>query len=113
MLSEGKLGFKASAGSQGEGDEAENIENETKRRRMRDDDIGSSIINSTKLLSQTLKHYDDNKEKRHNQLMELEQQRLHLEETRNQVNRQGVAALITSINKLSDAIHALISEKRK
>ncbi|KAI3814109.1 hypothetical protein L1987_18854 [Smallanthus sonchifolius] len=96
--------------SQGEG-EGEKVESETKRQRVRDD-IGSSIIDSTKLLSQTLEHYDENKEKRHRQLMELEQQRLHLVEARNEVNRQGIAALITSINKLSDAIHALISEKR-
>ncbi|KAI3695766.1 hypothetical protein L1987_78766 [Smallanthus sonchifolius] len=66
----------------------------------------------TKLLSQTLEHYDENKEKCHRQLMELEQQRLQSEEARNEVNRQGIAALITSINKLSDAIQALISEKR-
>ncbi|KAM0057189.1 putative transcription factor MYB-HB-like family [Helianthus debilis subsp. tardiflorus] len=95
-----------------QGDEAERVDSETKRRRVRDEDIGSAIIRSTKLLSETLKHHDDNKEKRHNQLVELEQQRLQLEETRNEVNRQGIAALITSINKLSEAIHSLISEKR-
>ncbi|XP_076939578.1 uncharacterized protein LOC143608412 [Bidens hawaiensis] len=96
--------------SQGD-DEAERVDSETKRRRVRDD-IGSAIIRSTKLLTQTLKHYDDKKEKRHNQLIQLEQQRLHLEESRNEVNRQGISALVTSINKLSDAIHGLISEKR-
>ncbi|MFS8034924.1 hypothetical protein Hanom_Chr17g01586941 [Helianthus anomalus] len=95
-----------------QGDGAERVDSETKRRRVRDEDIGSAIIRSTKLLSETLKHHDDNKEKRHNQLVELEQQRLQLEETRNEVNRQGIAALITSINKLSEAIHSLISEKR-
>ncbi|XP_076942746.1 uncharacterized protein LOC143612714 [Bidens hawaiensis] len=96
--------------SQGD-DEAERVDSETKRTRVRDD-IGSAIIGSTKLLTQTLKHYDDKKEKRHNQLLQLEQQRLHLEESRNEVNRQGISALVTSINKLSDAIHELISDKR-
>ncbi|GKB46567.1 trihelix transcription factor ASR3-like protein, partial [Tanacetum coccineum] len=96
--------------SETHGDSAEKHDSETKRRRVRD--IGSSIIHSTTLLSETLKQCDEKKERRHRELMELERQRLHLEETRTEVNRQGMTGLITSINKLSDAIHSLISEKR-
>ncbi|PWA45205.1 Myb-like domain-containing protein [Artemisia annua] len=96
--------------SETQGDSAEKHDTEIKRRRVRD--IGSSIIHSTTLLSETLKQCDEKKERRHRELMELERQRLHLEETRTEVNRQGMAGLITSINKLSDAIHSLISEKR-
>ncbi|CAH1427944.1 unnamed protein product [Lactuca virosa] len=90
--------------------EGEDADNDNKRRRVRD--IGSSIVHSTRVLSETLKRFEEKKEKRHRELMELEEQRLHLEETRNEVNRQGITGLITSINKLSDAIYALISEKR-
>ncbi|KAI3729739.1 hypothetical protein L6452_18404 [Arctium lappa] len=96
--------------SETEGEETEKGDSETKRRRVRD--IGSSIVHSTTLLSQTLKSYEEKKEKRHRELMELEEQRLRLEETRNEVNRQGIVGLVTSINKLSDAIQSLISEKR-
>nr|GEV54534.1 RNA-directed DNA polymerase, eukaryota [Tanacetum cinerariifolium] len=103
--------YQASAeSSETHGDSAEKHDSETKRRRVRD--IGSSIIHSTTLLSETLKQCDEKKERRHRELMELERQRLHLEETRTEVNRQGMTGLITSINKLSDAIHSLISEKR-
>ncbi|KVH88215.1 trihelix transcription factor ASR3-like [Cynara cardunculus var. scolymus] len=96
--------------SETEGEETEKVDSETKRRRVRD--IGSSIVDSTTLLSQTLKSYEEKKEKRHRELMELEEQRLRLEETRNEMNRQGIVGLVASINKLSDAIHSLISEKR-
>ena len=41
--------------------------------------------------------------------MELEQQRLQIEENRNEVNSQGMTRLVAAMTNLSGAIQSLIS----
>lgn len=81
----------------------------TKRRKF--GNIGSSIKHSASILAQTIRSCQEKKERRHQQLVEFEQRRLQLEETRNEVNRQGMANLAVAITKLSTAIHSLISDQ--
>ncbi|KAJ0095726.1 hypothetical protein Patl1_15677 [Pistacia atlantica] len=72
--------------------------------------ISSSIILSASKLAQTLKRCDEMKEKRHQLFMEIEQHRLQIEETRNEVERQEIANFVKAINNLSDSIHSIISD---
>lgn len=87
---------------------SENVGSETtKRKKVRK--IGSSIVRSASVLAQTLKSCEEKKEKRHQELMELEKRRLQIEETRNEVNRKGITDLLAAVTNLSGAIQSLIA----
>ncbi|PIA64038.1 hypothetical protein AQUCO_00201378v1 [Aquilegia coerulea] len=93
-----------------ETDQSERVDSETKRRRKAKS-VGSSILKSASVLAQTLMNCEEKKEKRHKDIIELEQRRLRIEEDRNEVNRQGIAGLISAVNNLSGAIQALVSDR--
>ncbi|KAK0573932.1 hypothetical protein LWI29_015761 [Acer saccharum] len=82
---------------------------ESNLKKRRGGKICSSIKRSASKLAQTLKSCDEMKEKRHQQVMELEQRRLQIEDTSNEVNRQGIAHFLTAVTDLSDAIHSIFS----
>ncbi|CAL0316824.1 unnamed protein product [Lupinus luteus] len=84
---------------------------EFKRRKLRN--LGSSIIKSATMLAQALKTCDEKKEKRHIELMKLEQRRIQVEEARNEVHRQGIATLIAAATNLSGAIQSLINNDQR
>ncbi|TYI43480.1 hypothetical protein ES332_A01G173400v1 [Gossypium tomentosum] len=90
-----------------ETESSENLDSKTKRKKVRK--IGSSIMRSASVLAQTLKSCEENKEKRQQQVMELEQRRLQIEETRNEVNRKGFTDLVAAMTNLSGAIQSLIA----
>ncbi|CAN6236623.1 unnamed protein product [Urochloa humidicola] len=93
-------------GSEEEGDE----EPEPKRRRL--NRLGSSVVPSATVLARTLVACEEKRERRHREVLELEERRLRLEEQRTEVRRQGFAGLISAVNSLSGAIHALVADHR-
>ncbi|OIV89569.1 hypothetical protein TanjilG_19246 [Lupinus angustifolius] len=84
---------------------------EFKRRKIRN--LGSSIMKSATVLAQALKTCEEKKEKRHIELMKLEQRRIQVEEARNEVHRQGIATLIAAVTNLSGAIQSLINNDQR
>ncbi|CAK9141735.1 unnamed protein product [Ilex paraguariensis] len=100
----------AEASDSSETDMTGKLDSDTKRRRVQD--IGSSIVRSASVLARTLRNSEEKKEKRHRDLMELEERRLHIQETHNEVNQQGIASLIAAVNNLSGAIKSLISDQQ-
>ncbi|KAI4313423.1 hypothetical protein L6164_026407 [Bauhinia variegata] len=88
---------------------SEDTDSESKRRKVRN--LGSSIMRSATVLARALQSCEEKKERRHRELMELEHRRLEIEETRNEVNRQGIASLVAAVTNLSGAIQSLISER--
>ncbi|KAE8710108.1 UBX domain-containing protein isoform 1 [Hibiscus syriacus] len=90
-----------------ETESSENLDSETKRKKVRK--IGSSIMRSASVLARTLKSCEENKEKRHQQVMELEHRRLRIEETQNEVNHKGMTDLVAATTNLSGAIQSLIA----
>jgi len=91
-------------------DGADGGEPEPKRRRL--NRLGSSVVRSATLLARTLVACEEKRERRHREVLELEERRLRLEEERTEVRRQGFAGLVSAINSLSSAIHALVSDHR-
>ncbi|KAI9169903.1 hypothetical protein LWI28_019288 [Acer negundo] len=89
--------------------EAASDKRESNLKKRRGGKISSSIKRSASKLAQTLKSCDEMKEKRHQQVMELEQRRLQIEDTSNEVNRQGIAHFLKAVTDLSDAIHSIFS----
>lgn len=87
-------------------------EREKKRRKVQNN-VGSSIMQATSVLAQTLKNNEETKQKRHREIMELEQRRVQIEEARNQVNMEGIANLVSAVSNLSGAIQSLISGHHK
>ncbi|XP_073106086.1 uncharacterized protein [Elaeis guineensis] len=90
--------------------ENEGLEPEAKRRRLRR--LGSSVERSATVLARTLLACEEKREQRHREMVELEERRLRLEEERTEMRRQGFAGLISAVNNLSGAIHALVSDHR-
>jgi hypothetical protein len=82
---------------------------EAKRRRRGAERLGSSVVRSATVLARTLVACEDKRERRHREVLELEERRLRLEAERNEVRRQGFAGLVAAVNGLSGAIHALVS----
>ncbi|KAE9612188.1 hypothetical protein Lal_00022243 [Lupinus albus] len=89
----------------------EDDSSESKRRKIRN--LGSSIMKSATVLAQALKTCEEKKEKRHIELMKLEQRRIQVEEARNEVHRQGIATLIAAVTNLSGAIQSLINNDQR
>lgn len=63
-------------------------------------------------MARALKRCEEKKEKRHRELMELEEQRIRLDEAQNEAQREGVASLVAAVNNLSGAIQSLASDQR-
>lgn len=82
---------------------------ESKRRKVKN--LGSSIMQSASVLARALRSCEENKEKRHREMIELEQRRIQMEETRNEVHRQGFATLVAAVTNLSGAIQSLINSE--
>ena len=85
-------------------------EPDTKRRRLRR--LGSSVVRSATVLARTMLACEEKRELRHRELVELQERRLRLEEDRTEVRRQGFAGLISAVDNLSGAIHALVADRR-
>lgn len=74
--------------------------------------VGSSVVRSATLLARTLVACEEKRERRHRELVALEERRLRFQEQRADTRRQGFAALVSAVNNLSAAIHALVSDHR-
>ncbi|KAK1321502.1 hypothetical protein QJS10_CPA03g02507 [Acorus calamus] len=74
---------------------------------------GSSVVRGATVLAQTLLACEERREKRHRELLEVEERRLRLEEQRTEVHRQGISGLISAVNSLSGAILALVSDRKQ
>lgn len=85
-------------------------DSEAKPRKVRN--LGSSIMRSASVIARALRSCEEKKAKRHRQMMELENRRLKMEEDRVEVNRQGIASLVSAVTNLSGAIQSLISDQR-
>lgn len=94
----------------GSSESGEDGEPAPKRRRL--NRLGSSVVRGATVLARTLVACEEKRERRHREVLELEERRLRLEEERTEVRRQGSAGLISAVNSLSSAIHALVSDHR-
>jgi hypothetical protein len=106
ISSDGGAGEEVS-GSSESGDEEEEGEPDPKRRRL--NRLGASVERGATVLARTMAACEEKRERRHRELMDLEERRLRLEEERTEARRQGFAGVISAVNGLSAAIHALVT----
>ncbi|KAK4778842.1 hypothetical protein SAY86_006370 [Trapa natans] len=69
--------------------------------------VGTAISRSASIIAEALQACDEREEKRHRDLIGLQERRLKLEEANAETNRQGIIGFVEAINKLADSIHAL------
>lgn len=73
--------------------------------------LGSAIAKSTSELAQTLLVCEDKKDRRHRELLGVEERKLHIENTKAELSREGMTGLIAAVNNLANAILSLAPEQ--
>lgn len=76
-------------------------------------EVGTAISRGASMIAEALQGCEEREERRHRDLLSLHERRLQIEETKTEINRQGINGLIDAINKLADSIHALASNKNQ
>ncbi|KAF8104179.1 hypothetical protein N665_0177s0035 [Sinapis alba] len=90
------------AGSSGAGrDDAETEEGETV--------VAAAFSRSASVIANAIRESEERQDRRHKEVMSLEERRLVIEESNVQINREGMNGLVEAINKLASSIFALAS----
>lgn len=70
-------------------------------------EVGSAISKSASIIAEAIQSCEEREERRHRELLNLHERRLQIEESKAEINRQGINGLVDSINKLANSILAL------
>ncbi|KAI5070815.1 hypothetical protein GOP47_0015158 [Adiantum capillus-veneris] len=84
-------------------------ESPAKRRKVQEGK--AAVVTSTAELTQALLACEERKDRRHRDLLSVEEKKLMLENTKTQISRDGIAGLIAAINNLAAAVVSLASDK--
>lgn len=74
--------------------------------------IGSAISKSASIIAEAIQACEEREEKRHRDLMSLQERRLQIEESKAEITRQGINGLVDAINKLANSILALANNSQ-
>ncbi|KAJ4702571.1 trihelix transcription factor ASR3-like [Melia azedarach] len=75
-------------------------------------ELGTAISKSASIIAEALQACEEREEKRHRDLVSLHERRLKIEESKTEINRQGINGLVDAINKLANSILALASNNK-
>ncbi|KAK4440316.1 hypothetical protein Salat_0366500 [Sesamum alatum] len=75
------------------------------------EEVGSAISKSALMIAEALRSSEEREERRHREVLSLQQRRLEIEESKAEMNRQGINGLVDAINKLANSILALAAHK--
>ncbi|XP_033514773.1 trihelix transcription factor ASR3-like isoform X1 [Nicotiana tomentosiformis] len=76
-------------------------------------EVGSAIFKSAAIIAETIQASEEREERRHRELLCLHERRLQIEESKAEINRQGINGLVDSINKLANSILSLAGNKNQ
>ncbi|XP_009604126.1 trihelix transcription factor ASR3-like isoform X2 [Nicotiana tomentosiformis] len=76
-------------------------------------EVGSAISKSAVIIAEAIQSCEEREEKRHRELLSLHERRLKIEESKAEINREGINGLVDSINKLANSILALAGNKNQ
>lgn len=71
--------------------------------------VGTALSSSASLIAQVMRESEERQERRHKEVVRLQERRLEIEESKAEINRQGMSGLVDAINKLATSITALAS----
>lgn len=75
--------------------------------------VATAISKSASIIAEALQACEEREERRHRDLLILHEKRLKIEESKNEVNKQGINGLVEAINKLANSIQALASDRNQ
>ncbi|XP_057789730.1 trihelix transcription factor ASR3-like [Salvia miltiorrhiza] len=88
-----------------------------KRRKRRDGgeggEVGSAISKGASIIAEAIQSCEDREDERHKQMVNLHERKLQIEETKAEINRQGINGLVDAINKLANSMLALAAHTTK
>ncbi|KAK9115690.1 hypothetical protein Sjap_014637 [Stephania japonica] len=90
--------------------ETNGVGSETKRRKVRG--LESRIVRGAGVMARAMLAREEKRERRHRDLMGLEERRLRIEEARVELNRRAISGLVSAVDNLSKAIQAIVSDRR-
>ena len=76
-------------------------------------EVGTAISKSASIIAEALQACEEREERRHRDLLTLHEKRLKIEESKTEINKQGVNGLVDANNKLANSIQALASHKNQ
>ncbi|KAF8390928.1 hypothetical protein HHK36_023228 [Tetracentron sinense] len=76
-------------------------------------EVGSAISKSASIIAEALQACEEKEEKRHRDLLSVQERRLKIEESRTEINREAINGMVDAVNKLANSILALVSEKNQ
>ncbi|XP_002272167.2 uncharacterized protein LOC100263121 isoform X2 [Vitis vinifera] len=74
-------------------------------------EVGSAISKSASIIAEAIQASEEREERRHRDLLSLLERRLKIEESKTEVNREGINGLVDAINNLANSILALASDR--
>lgn len=77
-------------------------------------EVGTAISRGASIIAEALQGCEEREERRHREILSLHERRIQIEESKTEINRQGISGLtglVDAINKLANSIHALASNK--
>ncbi|KAK8594771.1 hypothetical protein V6N13_015688 [Hibiscus sabdariffa] len=76
-------------------------------------EVSTAISKSASIIAEAIQASEEREERRHRDLLSFHERRLKMEESKTEINKQGVDGLVDAINKLSNSILALASHKNQ
>ncbi|KAI3466912.1 hypothetical protein Pfo_023575 [Paulownia fortunei] len=76
-------------------------------------EVGSAISKSASIIAEAIQSCEEREERRHRQMLSLHERRLQIEESKAEINRQGINGLVDAVNKLANSILALAAHKNQ
>ncbi|KAK4361409.1 hypothetical protein RND71_020361 [Anisodus tanguticus] len=76
-------------------------------------EVGTAISRSAAIIADTIQSCEEREERRHRELLSLHQRRLQIEESKAEINREGINRLVDSINNLANSILVLAGNKNQ
>lgn len=71
--------------------------------------IGAALSRCASVITQVIRESEERQERRHKEVVKLQERRLKIEESKAEINRQGISGLVDAINQLATSILALAS----
>ncbi|KAJ0230983.1 Hydroxyproline-rich glycoprotein family protein [Hirschfeldia incana] len=71
--------------------------------------VAAAFSRSASVIANAIRESEERQDRRHKEVMSIEERRLMIEESNVQINREGMNGLVEAINKLASSIFALAS----
>lgn len=80
-------------------------------RSKRDDEttVAVALSRSASVIANAIRESEERQDRRHKEVMSVQERRLKIKESNVEINREGMNGLVEAINKLASAIFALAS----